>query len=124
MTAAPALWMAMPAVAVWAEPPAMPASGRSDVPALNSSSFDVEPQPVGCNLGERGPGALTHVVGPRFHQAGPVASHNRPRFGLEHQRRKCRGAHSPADEAASLVPHLSWCEAGVATSRSARLPCA
>ena len=45
MTAAPALWIAMPAVAVWAEPPAMPASGRSDVPDLNSTWSMSSPSP-------------------------------------------------------------------------------
>jgi hypothetical protein len=34
MIAASALWIAMPAVTVWAEPPAMHASGRSDAEAV------------------------------------------------------------------------------------------
>ena len=35
----------MPAVAVWAEPPAMPASGRSEVPDLNSTWSRSSPSP-------------------------------------------------------------------------------
>ena len=72
--------------------------------------FGVQPQPVGCNLGKRGPGTLTHVVGSRLHQAGPVASHHRTSLALEHQRRKSRGADSPTDKQARLVTRLSWCE--------------
>ena len=37
MASAPALSIAMPAVAVCAEPPAMPASGKSEVPLRNST---------------------------------------------------------------------------------------
>ena len=106
MTAAPALWIAMPAVAVWAEPPAMPASGRSEVPDLNSTWSSVEPETVGRDLRERGPGALAHVVGAGLHHARAVAAQHRARLGLEHQRRKGRGAHAPADQHAGLVAHL------------------
>ena len=80
MTSAPALWIAVPAVAVWAEPPAMPASGRSEVPDLNSSRLDVEPEAIRCDLRERGAGALPHIVRANLHDAGAIlAQHG---FGL------------------------------------------
>jgi hypothetical protein len=86
----------------------MPASGRSDRTCLEFHLVQFEPEPVGGNLGERGPGALAHVVGSGFHQAGSVASQHRPRLGLKHQRRKCRSADSPTDQQAGLVAQLSW----------------
>ena len=49
-------------------------------------------------------------MGPGLHQAGAVASHDRTRLGLEHNRRKRRGAYSPTDKEPSLVTHLSCCE--------------
>ena len=68
--------------------------------------LEVEAEPIGGDLGERGPGALPHVVRPRLHQAGAVAAQHRPSFGLEHQRREGRGAQAPADEHPRLVAHL------------------
>ncbi len=78
---------------------------RRTRPELHLLEFEAEP--VGRNLRKRGPGALTHVVRSRFHQAGSVAAHDRARFGLEHQRREGRGAYPPADEEARLVTQLS-----------------
>ena len=43
---------------------------------------------------------------PDLHHAAAVAADDRARFGLEHQRRKCRGAHAPTDQQAGLVAHL------------------
>ena len=45
-------------------------SGRT----RNSTCVDVEPEPVGGDLGERGPGALAHVVRAGLHHAGAVAA--------------------------------------------------
>ena len=66
----------------------------------------IEPEPVGRDLGERGPGALAHVVGPGLHDAGAVIPDHRAGLRLEHQRRKGRRAHAPADQQAGLVAHL------------------
>jgi hypothetical protein len=90
------LWIATPAVAVWDEPPAIPPSGKSD-----------ESEPVGCDLGECGPRALSHVVGTDFHDAAAVPAQYRPRLRRKHDSRKCRGTHTPADEQAVAIAHLS-----------------
>ena len=58
----------------------------------------IEADAVGGDLRERGPGALAHVVGADLHEAGPVGAQGGARVGLEHQRRKRRRAHAPADE--------------------------
>ena len=87
----------------------MPASGRFGRAGPELNLFEFEAQPVGRNLGERGPRTLTHLVRPRLDQAGPVAAHDRTGLGLEHDRRKRCGAHSPTDKEASLVTHLSCC---------------
>ena len=85
----------------------MPASGRSDVPERNSTSIDVEAQPVGRDLRERGPGALAHVVRADLHHAACRRWRSTARAcGLEHQRREGRRAHAPADQQAVLVAHL------------------
>ncbi len=43
-------------------------------PRFEFHLVEVEPESVGCDLGERGPGALAHVVRSRLHHAGAVAS--------------------------------------------------
>ena len=110
MTAAPALWIAMPAVAVWAEPPAMPASGRSEVPALNSTWSMSSPSPSAAIWASAVQAPWPMSCAPVSISAGAVAAQHRARLGLEHQRRKCRRAHAPADEQAGLVAHLSRLE--------------
>src|SRR6478672_10572713 len=107
----------MPAVAVWAEPPAMPPSGRSDVPDLNST-WSIEPKPIRRDLRQRGPGALPHVMSPDLHDAAAVAPQHRLGLGLKHERGKRRRAHAPADEQA-VIAHLPGCER---TALPAELP--
>src|SRR6202023_586149 len=47
---------------------------------LELDLFEVKPEAIGRDLGERGPGALAHVVGANFHYACAVASHHRARL--------------------------------------------
>ena len=73
MTAAPALWIAMPCGRGMGR-----AAGNAGVRQVGGAGLEldlveVEPQPVGRDLGERGPGALAHVVGADLHHAGAVA---------------------------------------------------
>ncbi len=42
-----------------------------------------------------------------FHHARSIAANHRPGFRLEHERRKSRGAHAPADQHAGIVARLS-----------------
>ncbi len=74
---------------------------------LELDPVEVQSQSVGRDLGERGPGALPHVVGADLHHAGAVALDHRARRGLKHQRRKRRGAHAPADQETGIVAHLA-----------------
>ena len=75
---------------------------------LEFHPFEVEPERIGRDLSKRSPGALAHVVGAGLHHAGAIAADHRARLGLEHQRRKCRGADPPTDQQAGLVAQLSW----------------
>src|SRR3954466_6762645 len=108
----------MPAVAVWAEPPAMPPSGRSDVPDLNSTWSMSSPSPSAA-ICASGPGALPHVMSPDLHGAAAVAPQPRLGLGLKHERGKRRRAHAPADEQAVIIAHLPGCER---TTLPAELP--
>ena len=67
---------------------------------------DVESEAVGCDLSERGPGALAHVVRADLHDAAAVLTQHRFGLGLEHERRKCRRADAPADQQSVTVTHL------------------
>ena len=98
----------------------MPASGRSEVPGSELDLVDIEPEPVGGDLGERGPGALAHVVRADLHDAAAVLAQHRFGFGLEHQRRKRRRAHAPADQQSVSVAHLPGRERTALPSRNAR----
>ena len=52
----------------------------------------------------------------------PSRAEHRAGLGLEHQRRKGRGAHAPADQQPGLVAHLPRRQRPAAPSRSARRP--
>ena len=52
----------MPAVAVWAEPPAMPAIGQVRVTRVELDLLDIEAEAIRGDLGERRPRALAHVM--------------------------------------------------------------
>jgi hypothetical protein len=105
ITSAPALWIAMPAVAVWAEPPAMPASGRSEVPDRNSTWSMSSPRPSAAIC-------ASAVQAPWPMSCAPISMTPLPSWRstaglrLEHQRRKRRRAHAPADQQSVLVAHL------------------
>ena len=59
---------------------------------------DVEPEAVRRDLRQRGRGALAHVVRPDLHDAAAISTQRRFGLGLEHECRKRRCAHAPADE--------------------------
>ena len=85
-------------------------------------SVEVEPQSIGGDLGERGPGALPHVVGADLHHAGAVAlaSPRAPRPGTSApetspcrcpsrpgsrpRRASCRGASGRFDQPKRSAP--------------------
>ena len=64
----------------------------------------VEAEPVGADLRERGPGALSHIVRAELDQAGAVGMQGGARGRLHHQRREAGGAHAPAHQEPGLVP--------------------
>src|ERR1700720_2503817 len=98
----------MPAVAVWEEPPAMPASGRSELPDAELQLLELETEAVGGDLRERRPGALAHVLSAKLDQAGPVAPDDGSGLAREkHDGREGRGAETPPDQQPVLVTHLS-----------------
>ena len=104
---------------VWAQPPAMPASGRSDAPALNSICSRSNPRPWPQFERTRS----THPTpcrAPRSPSAGSVASH-KPHEPPPGTRAPAKfGAHAPADQAARRVTELSWRERAASTSQSIR----
>src|ERR1700733_12532576 len=68
--------------------------------------IDIEAEPVGRDLSKCGRRALAHVVRADLHNATAITPDNRPGLRLEHDRRKGRGTHAPADQQPSLVVHL------------------
>ena len=96
----------MPAVAVWAEPPAMPASGRSEVPARNSTWSRSSPRPSAAIWASAVQAPWPMSCAPVSITPVPSRAQHRPRLRLEHQRRERRGAHAPADQQPGLVAHL------------------
>ena len=97
----------MPAVAVCDEPPAIPASGRSELPDAELQSLEFEAEAVRGNLCQRRPGTLAHVLSAELDQTTPVAPQNGPGLALEHDGREDRGAETPTDQEPVLVTHLS-----------------
>ncbi len=86
----------------------MPASGRSERAGPELDLVDVEPEAIRRDLSQRGPGALAHVMRAGFHDAAAVVAQHRSGLALEHQRRKCRRAHAPADQQSIAIAHLPW----------------
>ncbi len=68
--------------------------------------FDVEPEPIGGDLRQRGPGALAHVVRPDLHHAATVPAQHGLGLRLKHERGKRGRAHAPADQQSGGVAHL------------------
>ena len=96
----------MPAVAVWAEPPAMPASGKSEVPDLNSTRSRSRPNPSAAICASAVQAPCPMSCAPISITPVPSRADRRARLGLEHQRREGRRAHAPADQQAGIVAHL------------------
>ena len=69
--------------------------------------FGIEPQRLGGDLGERGPGALPHVCPRRLDQRRAVGPQRGPAGGRELRAGEDSRAHAPADEEAVLVAHLA-----------------
>src|SRR5262245_1560842 len=74
---------------------------------LELDLVEVEPEAVRCDLGERSPGALAHVVRPDRHATAAISTQHGFGLGLEHERRKGSRAHAPPDEQSLVVAQLA-----------------
>src|SRR5262249_37221298 len=69
-------------------------------------ALEIQSETAGCDLRQRRPGPLSHVVRTRLHDAASVRAHHRTRGGLEHQGRECSRTHAPANQETSVIAHL------------------
>ena len=68
--------------------------------------IEIEAEPVGRDLCQRRPCALAHIMRADLHDAAAIAAQHRLGLRRKHVRRKCRGAHAPADKQAVTIAHL------------------